>query len=162
MTQVPQSYNGRGTVLQVSQDGTNFLSAGQLTKIEPGGSKQKIVDATDLGAALLGFTMPLAVQIESGEFACEGVLNPQDPATQLLGSLHGSMTLASFLVTLSDNASGYYFQAYVSDWKPFSAAVGKMLRCTWKLRIAGALYAFAQSAFQPGAFQQGAFQIEVV
>jgi hypothetical protein len=157
--QIPVSYNGRGTVLQVSQDGTNFLSTGQLTKIEPGGSKQKIVDATDLGAAQLGFTTPLAVQVESGELACEGVLNPQDPVTQLLGQLHGSLALASFLVTLSDNLTSYYFQGYVSDWKPFSVALGKMLRISWKLRIVGALCATTDSAFQPNAFQPQAFQI---
>jgi hypothetical protein len=146
-------------VLQVSQDGVTFQATPQLTKIEPGGSKQKIVDATDLGAAQLGFTIPLAVQVESGDLSCEGVLNPQDAVTGLLGQLHASLALATFIVTLSDDVTSYLFQAYVSDWKPFSVALGKMLRVSWKLRIVGAFYATVDSGFQPNAFQPDAFQI---
>jgi len=151
----PVGYQGRGTIVQVSADGQTFSEATQLTKFAPGGSKQKLVDNTNFNTPP-GFVSRLATIVDSGEISCEGIYSG-DASYQTLQQMHGNRTLGYFIVTLTD-LSVYFFQGYVSEFMPYTAAVGKMLRYSWKLAIVGGVTA-PGSAFQPNAFQPGGFQI---
>lgn len=71
----------------------------QLRTITPSGKKTEIIDQTNLltpGSA----KVKLAVQVDAGSVAYDGVLNPTDPGLNLLSSLQDGLTLAMFRILL--------------------------------------------------------------
>jgi len=152
----PTTYNGRGSQLRASI--TNVYTAiAQLTDFGPSGSKQAFVDQTSLTSPG-PFTVPLAVQVDSGDFELEGVCNPSDPMGLQLGVWHGSLALVNWQVQLTDG-SIYSFQAYVSELVPFTVKINKCLRFSAKLRIPGGIQGpagiFDQTIFDPAVFACG-------
>jgi hypothetical protein len=131
----PVSYVGRGTQLLYSLDGVTYIPVAQLRHFESGGSKQNLVDQTNLRAPD-NFTYPLPVQVDSGDIDFGGVLNPEDPSYLALAEFHGSMTLVYFQVIFLDGTTDS-FQAYVSEFKPFGVAWNKLLDWSGKLRLVG-------------------------
>lgn len=170
----PIGYNGRGSKLLalIGSGGGGYGGAGygsggygegggavytpiaQLTRFEPSGSKQTFVDQTSLTSPGV-FTVPMPVQVESGEFELEGVCNPQDAMGLQLGVWHGSLALVSWQVILPDGST-YTFNAYVSELVPFKVQINKYLRFSAKLRISGGMQSPA-GAFDPAVFDPAVF-----
>jgi hypothetical protein len=129
------AYLGYGSLLQVLI-GTTYTPVAQLKKFAPAGSKQTMVDQTNLRSSG-PFTQPFAAQLDSGEIPIEGVY--QGDASQLyMAQLHGQMTLASFRVTLSDGTV-WTFSAFVAELKPWDVTYNKAIAFSVKLRIAGGI-----------------------
>jgi hypothetical protein len=122
----------------VSTDGgTDYTPLVQLQRIEPGGSKQTVIDQTNLTTPG-NTTQPYPVQVDSGEWDCEGLLNPSDTVTLSLAALHASCTIADFKVVMPDeDESIYTFQAMVSEFKPLSIKANKLIGYSFKLRVVG-------------------------
>lgn len=156
---IPIAYAGRGTKLLYSLDNQNFTPVPQIQQFEPSGSKQTMVDQTNLSTAG-NFTTPQAVEVDAGEIDFSGILNPQDPVYLALGSFHGAMTRVYWRAQLTDG-SVFSFQAYVSEFKPFSAKKDKLYTWSGKLRLVGGMESPA-SAFQPDAFDPAAFQVVLI
>lgn len=150
---IPQGYNGRGTVLSFSPDGVTWTAVPQLQQFEPDGSKQAMVDQTNLNSPG-NFTQPYAVQVDAGEITFSGIYSGAT-AQVLLGSYHASMTLLYWQALLLDG-SLYSFLAFVSEFKPFSVKWNKYNTWSGKLRIVGGMQT-PLSAFQSGAFDPAAF-----
>jgi hypothetical protein len=130
------AYVGRGSKLYSSPDGITYTAIAQLKSFKPAGSKQNMVDQTNLRTPD-NFTRPLAAQVDSGEIEIAGVYSAD--ATQFnLGQLHGQMTLAYFKATLTDG-SIWLAQAYVSEWVPWEVVYNKFIPFSGKLRIAGGI-----------------------
>ena len=134
---IPTGYSGRGTLLSYSADNVTFTSLGQLQQFEHGGSKQTIVDQTNITTPE-NFTRALAVRVDAGEFDLTGVLNPQDPTYLALEQFHVANTLVYWKARLVDGSS-FTFQAFVSEFKAFSAKVMKIYTWSAKLRLSGGL-----------------------
>jgi hypothetical protein len=132
---IPISYVGRGTQLLYSLDGVSYAGLTQLRQFEATGSKQTLVDQTNLRQAD-SFTYPLPVLIDSGEIDFAGALNPQDPTYLALEQFHGGLTLVFWKVIFVDGSS-VTFKAFVSEFKPFGVAWNKILNWSGKLRLAG-------------------------
>lgn len=128
---------GAGSSLQFSTDNVTFTKVAQLRQIKPGGSKQTMVDQTNI-LTPMPWTAPLAVRVDSGDLDIDGILDPANGSQLALGTLHKNMTLAWWKVLLSDGTP-WTFQAFVSDYTPFAADVGKAMTFTAKLRIWGGL-----------------------
>jgi hypothetical protein len=126
-----------GSILQYSLDNTTFTKVAQLKSIKPAGSKQTIVDQTNILTAL-PFTALLAARVDSGEIDIEGVLDPANGTQLGLGQLHANLTLAWWKILLSDGTQ-WSFQGLVSGFKPFEVDVAKAIIFAAKLRISGAL-----------------------
>lgn len=156
---IPIAYIGRGTQLLYSLDNFNFTPVPQIQQFEPTGSKQTMVDQTNLSTPGY-FTQPQAVQVDAGEIDFAGILNPQDPVYLALGTFHGANTLLYWRARLTDG-SVFSFQAFVSEFQAFSAKWNKLYTWKGKLRIVGGLESPA-SAFQPDAFDPAAFQVDFI
>lgn len=128
---------GAGSALQYSLDNTTFTKVAQLRKFAPAGSKQTMVDQTNI-LTPVPFTAPLAVRVDSGELDLDGILDPANGSQLALGQLHANLTLAWWKVILSDGTP-WTFQALVSEFLPFQVDVGKAITFTAKLRISGGL-----------------------
>ena len=155
----PIGYAGRGTQLKYSLDGITYSTIDQLQQFEPTGSKQAMVDQTNLSSPD-SFTYPYPAQIDAGEIDFSGALNPKNLSYLVLGQLHGQKTLAFFQAILIDG-SAFSFQAYVSEFKPFSVKWNKAYGWSGKLRIVGGMTS-PFSAFQPNAFDNAAFEVVVI
>jgi hypothetical protein len=151
----PVGYNGRGTILQYSVDGQTWVLVPQIQQFEPAGSKQTMVDQTNLSTPG-NFTQPQAVQVDSGEIEFSGIYAPLS-GQLLLGQYHGALTLLFWQAQLTDG-SYYTFQAYVSEFKPFGVKVNKLNTWSGKLRLVGGMES-PLSAFEPAAFDPHAFQV---
>lgn len=151
-------YTGRGTVLSYSLDGQTWVALPQLQQFEPSGSKQTMVDQTNLQTQG-NFTQPQAVQVDAGEVSFSGVYGGQIQQL-LLGQYHGSMTLLYWQAQLVDGTF-YTFQAFVSEFKPYSVKWNKTYGFSGKLRIVGGMES-PLSAFQPNAFDPNAFQVVLI
>jgi len=121
----------------MSASGTTFTPVAQLKSIVPQGSKQTIVDQTNV-LTPDNFDRPLAVLVTGGEIEIEGVLDPQNTGILQLGTAHASLALYSFQLVLSDGTE-YTFQGLVSEYVPFSVTYDKYIGFTAKIRISGAL-----------------------
>jgi hypothetical protein len=150
----PQGYSGRGTVLSFSLDTTTWTPVPQIQQFEPVGSKQVKEDQTNLSSPG-NFTQPFAVQVDSGEITIAGLYSGAVAQLQL-GSYHAAMTLLYWQAQLVDG-SFYTFQAYVSEFKPFSAKWNKLYTWSAKLRVTGGGLQTSLSAFDGGAFDSAAF-----
>lgn len=96
----PIGRSSRGASLQVSTDGGNtWIAVAQLRTIAPSGKRTQIVDQTNL-LTVGNFTVKLAVQVDAGSVAYDGVLNPTDAGLNLLSSLQDGLTLANFRILL--------------------------------------------------------------
>lgn len=131
------AYPGYGSSLASSPNGSAYTTIAQLKKFAPVGSKQTMVDQTNITTPL-PFTQPYAARVDSGEFELSGVLNPSEATALNLGTLHAGLTLAYFQVTLTDG-SVYTFQAFVSEYVPFDVTYNKMIGFSAKLRVQGAI-----------------------
>ena len=129
---------GFGCTLSCSTDDVTFTPIAQLQRIKPSGSKQTLVDQTNVLTADPG-ALPLAVRVDSGDVEISGVLNPSNSSQLKLGQLHAQKTLAWWKVLLSDGVTVWSFQAFVSDFTPFDVTYNKFVPFTAKLRISGAL-----------------------
>jgi hypothetical protein len=144
----PQAYCGRGTVLSYSPDAVTWTPVPQIQQFEPTGSKQTIIDQTNLSSPG-NFTQPYAVQVDSGEIDFSGIYSGAI-AQLLLGAYHASLTLLNWQAQLVDG-SFYTFQAFVSEFKPFAAKFNKLYTWSGKLRIVGGMQS-PLSTFQAGVF----------
>jgi hypothetical protein len=142
---IPIGYAGRGSQLMCSLDGINFTAVAQLQSFEPSGSKQTVVDQTNL-LSPGNFTVALAVKVDSGEIDFAGILNAYDPTFVTLAQLHAALTLAYWRVTLIDG-SQFTFQAFISEFKPFGVKITKLNTFSGKLRLAGAMQSTAIGSF---------------
>jgi len=130
------AHPGRGSKLYSSLDGVTYSAIAQLRTFKPAGSKQNLVDQTNLRTPD-NFTRSLAAQVDSGEIEFDGVYSGD--STQLnLGQLHGQMTLAYFKATLSDG-SVWLAQCFVSEFVPWGVAYNKFIPFSGKLRISGGI-----------------------
>jgi hypothetical protein len=145
---IPQAYVGRGTVLSYSTDNFTFVAVPQIQQFEPTGSKQTMVDQTNLSSPG-NSTQPYAVQVDTGELDFSGIYSGAAPQLQL-GAYHAAMTLLYWQAELVDG-SFYEFQAFVSEFKPFSAKWDKLYTWSGKLRLVGAMQT-PLSTFQAGVF----------
>lgn len=134
---IPTAYSGRGTLLYYSADNITFTSLGQLQQFEHGGSKQTIIDQTNITTPD-NFTRALAVRVDAGEFDITGILNPQDPTYLALEQFHTTNALVYWKAALVDG-SNFTFQAFVGEFKAFSAKVTKLYAWSAKLRLSGGL-----------------------
>lgn len=133
-----KAYPGYGAKLQTTTDGTDYFSIAQLQKILPSGSKQTTTDQTNL-LTPDNFERPLAVLIDGGQIDIAGVLDPQNGSQLSLGTLHANLTLASWKLLLSDGVTTYSFNAYVSEYVPFTVQLSKALGFSAKLTVVGAM-----------------------
>jgi len=154
---IPIGYVGRGTTLSYSLDNTTFTPIAQLQQFTPAGSKQTIIEQTNLSSPG-NFTQYLAVQIDAGDIDIEGALNPEDLSYLTLGQLHGNLTLAYFQAMLVDG-SIFSFTAFVSEFVPFKVKWNKAYTFSAKLRLTGGISSplgtFDAATFDPLVF--GAF-----
>ena len=133
----PIGYSGRGTKLSYSFDGVSFTAVAQLQQFKPSGSKQTIVDQTNLSSPG-NFTQFLAVQADAGEIDFAGVLNPGDLTYLTLGQIHGNLALVFWRAQLIDG-SIFGFQAFVSEFVPFDVKWNKLYTFSGKLRLSGGM-----------------------
>jgi hypothetical protein len=128
---------GIGSRLFMSADGVKWQPVAQLKSIIPTGSKQTIVDQTNLLTSD-NFSRPLAVRIDSGEIELDGVLDPQNADILQLGTAHASLTVQSFKLVFPEGTE-WDFQALVSEFIPFTVKYSKYIGFSAKLRVSGAL-----------------------
>src|ERR1700722_8935503 len=145
---IPQGYSGRGTVLSYSLDAVSWTAVPQIQQFEPDGSKQVMEDQTNLSSPG-NYTQPFAVQVDSGEITLSGIYSGALAQLQL-GAFHASMTLLYWQAQLVDG-SFYTFQAFVSQFKPFSAKFNKLYTWSGKLRLVGGIQT-PSPPLQAGAF----------
>lgn len=135
---------GYGSKLFMSADGTHFTSIAQMKTFIPQGSKQTVVDQTNV-LTPDNFTRPLPVRVDSGEINIEGVLDPSNTSITQLGVAHASLAVYSFQAVLTDGTT-YTFQGIVSEYVPFSVAYNKAMLFSAKIRVSGAFTGPAGSA----------------
>lgn len=114
-----------------------FTTVAQLRKAAPQGSKQTIVDQTNILTAGNG-DAPIAVRFAGGEIDISGVLSPQDGSQLTLGQLHANLTLAWWQLLLADGMTVWTFQGYVSEYVPWALDINKAVVFSAKIRISGA------------------------
>jgi hypothetical protein len=134
-----------GSKLEYTSDGVHYTKVAQLRKIVPDGSKQTIVDQTNILTAGNG-SAPLAVRFNSGEIAIDGVLAPGDGSQLALGTLHATLAVVTWRITYPDGESTYVFLGSVSEYKPFDIDVKKAMTFSAKIRVAGAFTSPAGAA----------------
>ena len=128
-----------GSKLNMSSSGNvgTFVPVAQLQKIAPEGSKQTIVDQTNLLTPDVG-DRPLPVRVVSGEIDIAGVLDPQNTSILQLGVAHANLGIYYFEMVLSDGTL-YTFQGCVAEYVPFDLDVKKAVGFTAKIRVSGLL-----------------------
>lgn len=130
------AYLGYGSTLKQSTDGVTFVMTAQLKKFAPAGSKQTIVDQTNLRSTG-PFTQPLPAQVDTGEIEFSGVYSG-DSTQATLAQLHGQMQLGYFKVTLTDGTV-WNFSAYVAEFTPWEVTYNKAIPFSGKLRVVGGM-----------------------
>ena len=121
----------------MSGDNVRFTPVAQLKSFIPQGSKQTIVDQTNI-LTPDDFTRPLAVRVDSGELELVGILDPKNTGVLQLGTAHVTLAISYFKAVLSDGTE-YDFQGLVSEYIPFSVAYNKAIGFSARIRISGAL-----------------------
>jgi hypothetical protein len=127
---------GYGSKFYVSSDNVTFTSVAQLQRFVPSGSKQTMVDQTNI-LTPDNFTRPLPVRIDSGEIDLAGVLDAASGNILILGQLHANLTPVFFKVVLTDGTP-YTFAGFVSEYVPFSVVYNKAIGFSAKVRVSGA------------------------
>jgi hypothetical protein len=130
---------GYGSKFFMSSSGSvgSFVPVAQLKSFVPQGSKQTVVDQTNVSTPD-NFSRPLAVRVDSGDIDLTGVLDPANTGILQLGTAHASLGLYYFKVILTDGTE-YDFQGLVSEYVPFSVTYNKFIAFSAKVRISGAL-----------------------
>lgn len=113
-----------------------FLPIAQLRKVTPEGSKQTIVDQTNILTPGNG-DAPLPVRYSGGEISIDGVVSPQDSSQLTLGQLHANLTQAWWQLLLADGVTLWTFQGSISEYVPWSLDVNKAVVFSAKIRIVG-------------------------
>lgn len=152
------AYPGYGSSLSMSLDGGNtFTRIAQLKIIEPQGSKLTLVDSSTISDPD-NYLRPLAVRVDAGEIAIEGVAIPSDSSQLSLATAQSQLQLNSFLVVLTDGTQ-YVFQAWVSEYQPFKVQVKNAITFSAKLTVVGGglSQALIFGGFDPAAFDPNAF-----
>jgi hypothetical protein len=129
---------GFGSKLSYTLDGTDYTTIAQLQRIVPAGSKQQMVDRTNILTAD-NFTRRLPVRVECDELDLAGVCSPQDGSQLSLGSLHAALLIVAWKILLSDNATFYTFSAAVSSYVPFELVYNKFVPFKAKLALIGGI-----------------------
>lgn len=129
---------GFGSKLLVSTDGIDFSTIAQLQRIVPAGSKQQMVDRTNILTSD-NFARRLPVRIECDELDLAGVVKPQDGSQLSLGTLHANLQIVNWKILLSDNVTFYTFLASVSSYVPFEIVFNKFVPFKAKLAVTGGL-----------------------
>jgi hypothetical protein len=132
------AYPGYGSKLSCSLDGSTYTEVAQLRKVTPQGSKQTMVDQTNILTAG-NVTQPLAARYDTGEISIEGVLSPADSSQLELGTMHANLTLAWWKLLLSDGVTTWTWRGFLSEFVPFTIEVAKAMGFTGKIRVQGAL-----------------------
>jgi hypothetical protein len=127
-----------GSKLSYSTDGVHYTTVAQLRKFSLQGSKQTIVDQTNILSAG-NASAPLAVRFDSGEASMDGVLSPADGTQLALGTYHASLTLLFWKLVLSDGVTTWTFQGFLSEFVPWLLDIAKAVTFSAKIRISGAL-----------------------
>lgn len=130
-------YAGIGSKVFMSADGAKWQPVAQLKSCMPTGSKQTIVDQTNLLTPDV-FSRQLAVRIDSGEIEMDGVLDPTNSDILQLGTAHASLAVYFFRIVLVEGTE-WRFQALVSEFVPFTLKYSKYISFSAKLRVSGAL-----------------------
>jgi hypothetical protein len=127
-----------GSKLMYSTDGTNFTTVAQLRKVTPEGSKQTIVDQTNILTSGNG-DAPLAVRFSAGEISLDGVLSPQSTSQLAMGTLHANLSLVYWKLLLADNLTVWTWSGFVSEFVPWALDVSKSVPFSAKIRVWGGL-----------------------
>jgi hypothetical protein len=135
---------GYGSKFFMSSDGAHFASVAQLKSFIPLGSRQTVVDQTNV-LTPDNFSRPLAVRVDSGDIDLSGVLDPSNTSILQLGTAHASLSLYYFQVVLPDGTQ-YTFQGLVIEYVPFSVTYNKFISFSAKVRVSGAMTGPAGSA----------------
>jgi hypothetical protein len=133
-----QAIIGYGSKLSCTSDGSNYFTLAQLQRVVPAGSKQTMIDRTNL-LTPDNFDRPLPVLVTSGEIEIDGVLSPQNGSQLSLGQLHATMAVVPWKLLLADGVTLYSFNAAVSEYIPFEIEVAKFVPFKAKLRVVGAM-----------------------
>lgn len=134
---LPVGYAGRGSKLLYSPDSVTYTPLGQMQQFEHSGSKQIIVDQTNL-LSPSNATQALAVRVDHGEIEIAGLLDPQNVTYLALQQFHIANTLVYWRVRLIDGSS-FTFTGFVSEFKAFGVKVLKLDVWSAKLRLSGPL-----------------------
>jgi hypothetical protein len=129
---------GFGSKLSYTLDGTHYTTVAQLQRVVPVGSKQQLVDRTNILTAD-NFARRLPVRIQCDDLDLAGVLSPQDGSQLSLGSLHASLEIVAWKLLLSDGETFYTFSASVSDYVPFEVVYNKFVPFKAKLALIGGM-----------------------
>lgn len=130
---------GFGSLLQVSTDGgVTFTKIAQLQRIVPGGSKQQLVDRTNI-LTPDNFTRRLPVRVEADELDLAGVVKSQDPSQLSLGTLHANLQIVNWKLMLADLVTFYTFLGSVSSYVPFEIVYDKFVPFKAKLAVIGGI-----------------------
>lgn len=129
---------GFGSKLSLTQDGTDYTTVAQLQRITPAGSKQQMVDRTNI-LTPDNFTRRLPVRVECDELDLAGVLSPQDGSQLLLGSLHASLQVVAWKLLLADGMTYYTFSGSVSEFVPWQIVYNKFVPFKAKLALIGGM-----------------------
>jgi hypothetical protein len=127
-----------GGDLSYSTDGVHYTTVAQVRKLTPQGSKQVIVDQTNLLTAGNG-DAPLAARYASGEISLDGVLSPENSSQLAMGTLHAALTLVDWKLTLSDGVTVWTWQGFLSEFVPWVLDFAKAVAFSAKIRVFGAL-----------------------
>jgi len=155
-------YMGRGSKLQISADGINFLTVAQLQKFAFSGLKTVLVDTTNLRSPG-NAKENLPVQVDSGEVTFSGVLNPHDAVALDIPSLQFGLAQISVKIIVPDGTT-YSFMGSISEYVPVAVEYSKALTFSGKINISGALTIIPGSTgmtargFQVPGFQSPGFQ----
>lgn len=133
-----QSIVSLGAALSVNASSSvgPFLKIAQLRSVKPAGSKQIMLDQTNILTPGNG-DAPLPARYASGEISLDGVVSPQDSSQLTLGQLHANLTQAWWQLLLADGITLWTFQGSVSEYVPWSLDVNKAVVFSAKIRIIG-------------------------
>lgn len=131
------AYQGRGSHLATSPDGVTYTNVAQLKTIVPSGLKVKEEDITNLDSPT-AFMEILPTVVDPGDFAIEGILDPQNATINNLATLLQNRTLTYFKITLPENST-ITFQGYVQEYVPGKIDAVKAITFSGKIRVTGAV-----------------------
>lgn len=129
---------GAGTKLNMSATLSGpYVPVAQLKTIKPKGSRQTVVDQTNL-LTPDNFDRWLATRVSSGQVELMGVLDPTNTSILQLGTAHASLALYFFQLVLSDGTQ-YSFAGLVSEYVPFDVSHAKAVAFSAVITISGSM-----------------------
>lgn len=131
------AYQGRGSSLQTSPDGSSFTTVAQLQKFSFGGMKSTLEDITNLSSPT-AFKEVLPTIVDPGDVSFNGILDPQNASINNLSTLLQNRTLEYFKILLTDGTA-ITFQGYVTEYVPADVDYSKAILFSGKVSITGAV-----------------------